>query len=369
MHGASTVFDSSVRGSKQVAARPAPSRGSEAPGQGGRRRQLRKVGIEMTTSNSDMTVFALAGGGNLGAVQVGMLYALVEAGITPDAIVGTSIGAMNGAYLANHVDLDGIEQLADMWASVKRHDLFPMSMRGVAKGLVGRRAYLFDSFALRTLISRAHLGFSNLEDAPIPLHVVATDLATGDVVVLSEGSTTDALLASGAIPGVFPPVEIDGRLLVDGGVVANVPVLEAESLGASRIFVLPTLPDVIETMPSNAPAMMQRAMVLASRPAQRAALEEVGSRTDVHVLPAPSSAGHLSIFDFGSTRDLVDEAYEMSVAWLKDPSESLGARAAFRSGATPEQRPDSPLDASAGRRDTWSRPEIWEPSQPGRVVA
>ncbi|HUC38066.1 MAG TPA: patatin-like phospholipase family protein [Acidimicrobiales bacterium] len=269
----------------------------------------------METSGTG-TVFALAGGGNLGAAQVGMLYALLEAGIRPDAIVGTSIGALNGAYLAGHADLDGVEELAELWASVRRQDVFPLSMRHVLRGLVGHRNFLFESLGLRSLIARAQLGYSKLEDAPIRFCAVATDLASGEVAVLTHGNATEALLASAAIPSLFPPVEIEGRLLVDGGVVANVPILEADSLGPSAIYVLPTLPDDISSVPANAPAMMQRSMALAARPAARAAMAQVASHTEVRVLPAPSSAGHLSIFDFGATRQLVDEAYVLTTSWL-----------------------------------------------------
>lgn len=267
-------------------------------------------------SASGGTVFALAGGGNLGASQVGMLYALLEAGITPDAVVGTSVGALNGAFLVGHCDLEGVEELADLWASLRRRDVFPISVRDIARGIVGRRNHLFEPIALRTVIARANLGFSKLEDAVIPLQVVATDLATGEVAVLSKGSVADALLASSAIPGLYPPVEIGDRMLVDGGLVANVPVREAEALGASSIFVLPTVPKDIEAMPSNAPAMMQRAMLLAARPAARASLVDVASRTTVKVLPAPESAGQLSIFDFHSTSRLIDEGYELARTWL-----------------------------------------------------
>jgi NTE family protein len=262
------------------------------------------------------TVFALAGGGNLGAVQVGMLYALLEAGIRPDAIVGTSVGALNGAFLAGHADLAGMEELADLWASVRRQDVFPMTVGGLTRGLFGRRNFLFESLGLRSLILRSRLGFDELEEAPIPLHMVATDLLTGAPVVLSRGSATEALMASAAIPGIFPPVDVDGRPLCDGGVVSNVPVLEADALEPSTIYVLPTLPEEIPLPSSNALVMMQRAMILASLPSQRQRLELVGARRAVRVLPVPDVASQISIFDFKSTARLIDEAYDMTVEWL-----------------------------------------------------
>lgn len=312
-----------------------------------------------TSSESGGTAFVLGGGGNLGAVQVGMLYALLEAGIRPDLIVGTSIGALNGAYLAGHADLDGVENLAELWAAVRRPDVFPMSMRSVARGLIGHRNFLFESYGLRSVINRAQLGFSHIEDAPIPLHAIATDLSTGEAVVLSKGLTTEVLLASAAIPGLFPPVEIDGRLFVDGGVVANVPILEAEALGASTIYVLPTLSDDIRSVPTNAPAMMQRSMFLASRPAARASFAAVSSRAELHVLPAPASAESLSIFDFGATRELVNEAYELAGAWLVT---GLGTGQRFE----PSQRISGRNIVEGDDRNV---NEPWAEPVPGRVVA
>ena len=271
------------------------------------------------------TVFALSGGGNLGAVQVGMLRALFESGIRPDAVVGTSIGALNGAFLAGHNDLDGVTELSELWGSVRRPDVFPVSVRSVVRGVLGRQQFLFDSVAMRDLLVRAHFGFARLEDAPTPLHVVATDLESGDPVVLSTGDTIRALLASSAIPGVFPSVEIDGRTLVDGGVVANTPITQAEEFDPAVVYVLPTAPDQLAHTPSNAIAMMQRAMALASHPAEHRALVEVSSRRTVHVLPVPETTTHLSIFDFGATRRLIDESYELVMAWLERGTDAPGA--------------------------------------------
>jgi predicted acylesterase/phospholipase RssA len=161
------------------------------------------------------TVFVLSGGGNLGAVQVGMLYALLEAGIKPDAIFGSSIGALNGAFLASHADLAGMEELAELWVSVHRREVFPMSVAALLRGVFGHQQFLFESLGLRSLLLRASFGFERIEDAPIMLRVMATDLSTGEAVVLDSGETIKALLASSAIPGVFPPVEIDDRILID----------------------------------------------------------------------------------------------------------------------------------------------------------
>jgi NTE family protein len=265
------------------------------------------------------TVFVLSGGGNLGAVQVGMLYALLEAGIKPDAIFGSSIGALNGAFLASHADLAGMEELAELWVSVHRREVFPMSVAALLRGVFGHQQFLFESLGLRSLLLRASFGFERIEDAPIMLRVMATDLSTGEAVVLDSGETIKALLASSAIPGVFPPVEIDDRILIDGGVVANTPIAQAEQLEPSTIYVLPTTPAHVARAPANAILMMQRAMALAVQPAEQRALAEAAARRKVHVLPVPADADRLSIFDFRATRRLIDASYDLTTSWLEAP--------------------------------------------------
>jgi NTE family protein len=271
------------------------------------------------------TVFALAGGGNLGAIQVGMIRALLESEIRPDALVGVSVGALNGAFLAGHADVNGADELAELWCSVRRRDVFPMSVGSLVPGIFGRRPFLFESVGLASILRRAHLGYSLLEDAPMPLRVVATDLATAEAVVLSKGGLTDALLASSAIPGVFRPVELNGRLLIDGGVAASIPVAQADALGSRTIYVLPTIPEIAPPLRSNALVMLQRGVAMAARPTWRAALERVASHAAVHVLPVPPMAGRISIFDFKETRRLIHEAYAMAVDWLEQDQRAYHA--------------------------------------------
>jgi NTE family protein len=261
------------------------------------------------------TAFVLGGGGNLGAVQVGMLYALVEAGIRPDIVVGTSIGALNGAYLAGHFDVEGIKRLGKIWSAVRRPDVFPVNVGGLVRGLVGRRDHLFEELHLSALIKRAEIGFVRLEDAPIPVHVVATDLLNGDPVVLSSGDTVEALLASAAIPGVFTPVTVGGRVLVDGGLVANLPVTQAVDLGATRLFVLPTMSDTITSVPRTAVEMMQRSMTIATSAPIRRALAHAAENAEIHLAPVPT-IGMPSMFDFGETSALIESAYLGAASWL-----------------------------------------------------
>src|SRR4051812_5680621 len=177
------------------------------------------------------TAFVLSGGASLGAVQVGMLLALAEEDVRPDLIVGTSVGAVNGAWIAANPDREGIASLAELWRSLTRAGVFPTRLLTGLLGFLGRQGNLVPDSALRHLIDE-HLRFRRLEDAPIPFHLVATDVLSGEDVRLSRGDGFDAILASAAIPAVFPLVHIDGRDLIDGGVVNNTRISHAVALGA-----------------------------------------------------------------------------------------------------------------------------------------
>jgi len=160
-----------------------------------------------------MNAFVLTGGGSLGAVHVGMLEALYERDIAPDLIIGTSVGSINGTYIASRPQTtETARSLGVVWRGLRRSHVFSMGFAVGLLGFVGRRNHLIPNRALRRLL-KTEAQFADLADAPIPLHVVATDAGAGEEVSLSRGSTVDAALASAAIPGVFPPVELDGRLL------------------------------------------------------------------------------------------------------------------------------------------------------------
>ena len=189
---------------------------------------------------SQRTAFVLSGGGSLGAVQVGMLQALHDHGIVADLLVGTSAGALNAAYLAGHgLSDESLRGLGDNWRSVRRNSLFPADPVRHTLALFGRQQSLFSNRGLRKLIAQ-NLTFSQIQDAPIPLRVITTDLLSGQEVVLSTGDAFDAILASTAIPGLLPPVPWNEMALVDGGLADNAAISVAVEAGADRVFVLPT---------------------------------------------------------------------------------------------------------------------------------
>jgi NTE family protein len=154
------------------------------------------------------TAFLLAGGGSLGAVQVGMLTELLRAGVKPDFVIGSSVGALNAGFFAGGPSPEGVSRLGAIWRSLRRNDVFPVTLGDAVRWIRSPNA-IFDPGRLRRLIEH-NLPYAKLEDAAIPVHVVATNLG-GVQVLLSSGSAVDAILASAAIPVVFPSVQIGDR--------------------------------------------------------------------------------------------------------------------------------------------------------------
>lgn len=266
------------------------------------------------SQDQGQVAFVLAGGASHAAVQVGMLKALSDAGIRPDLVVGTSAGAVNAVAYAADPTPGGISRLTEGWRRARRSQVFPLWSPSLVLGAIGRRDHILTNRGLATLI-RDFVHVEHLEASIIPAHVVTTDLLRGDPVVLSEGPVVPALLASTAIPGVFPPVDIGGRLLVDGAIASDPPTLEAESLGASTIYVLPTFGAGPEARPE--------------RSALRVGLSAIGQRfghsgtttmvapkhSVVHVMPVPPTAA-ISPYDFSQSARLIDQAAALTHDWL-----------------------------------------------------
>jgi len=183
----------------------------------------------MRRSDKPEVAFVLSGGASLGAIQVGMLHALYERGIVPDVIVGTSAGAMNGAFIASRPQtVETAEALAAVWRDLRRAQVFPLNPLTGLLGFLGASDHLVPASGLRKLIAR-HVQHEALDEMPIPLHVVAVDVISGEELRLSNGPVVDAVLASAAIPGVVAPVRRGDRTLMDGGVANNTPISHASS--------------------------------------------------------------------------------------------------------------------------------------------
>jgi len=268
-------------------------------------------------AQDEKTAFVLAGGGSLGAVEVGMLRALVEAEVRPDLVVGSSVGAINAAYFAGAPDRAGVDRLAAIWSRIRRGDVFPMGAGQGLMALLGRRSSLLSSRPLRDLL-RAQLPCGRLEETVIPCHVVATDLLRGDEVVLSRGPTVPAILASAAIPGVFPPVELDGRHLADGGIASNTPIAAAVALGATRVVVLPPgFSCRTPAPPRSALGVSLQALNLLIARQLVVDVEHFRGRVALRVVP-PLCPLARSAYDFSGSRVLIERATASTRAWLAE---------------------------------------------------
>jgi NTE family protein len=183
------------------------------------------------------SAFVLAGGGSRGAVQVGMLAELVARGVRADRVFGASVGAINGGAYAGDPTPEGIERMTEIWKEVRGTDIFPRSVLDGPWAFLQKRASVHSNSGVRAIIE-AGIDFENLQDSIIPFEVVTTSLTDGRERWIAHGNAVEAILASAAIPSIFPPVIIDGDVLVDGGVVNNVPISRAIAAGCTRIYVL-----------------------------------------------------------------------------------------------------------------------------------
>jgi NTE family protein len=255
-------------------------------------------------------------------MQVGMLQALFEAGIRPDLLVGTSAGAVNAAWIAGRPDRDGVDELKRIWLGLRRQDIFPLSPWAGACGLLGRTNHVISNAGLRSLLER-NLPYGRLEDTAIPVHVVATDLKTGQAVILSSGPAIPALLASTAIPGVFPPVSIGRRELIDGGVAGMSPIAAAVAQGATQVYVLPVGHPWLRQERANAIGMALQA--LARVVESRLNVEVAAHRhaADIRVLPTIDGPA-VSPADFSRTPELISRSYRVTRRYLSKAQELKG---------------------------------------------
>jgi NTE family protein len=275
-----------------------------------------RLGLSRFLRGGRPVAFVLSGGGSLGAIQVGMLKALFEAGIRPDMLIGTSVGAVNAAWAAGCPNSEGIDRLAGIWKGLRRDDVFPLGWRAAA-GLLGRANHLISNSGLRNVLER-NLVYERLEHAQIPVHVVTTELKGGRAVTISSGPAVPALLASCAIPGVFPPVTIGRRELVDGGVANHTPIEAAVELGARRIYVLPIGYPWLHEQPTNALGMALQA--LARLVDQRLESEIAAFRdlAEIVVVPALHPLA-VSPADFSHTGELIERGYQSARRLLTPP--------------------------------------------------
>lgn len=268
----------------------------------------------MANGIQSKTAFIFAGGGSFGAIQVGMLHALAAHGINADMVFGSSVGALNSAYYAGNPTLEGIRQLEAIWQSLRRRDVFQVTWR-TALGFLRRRDFLATSDGLRQLVDR-HLPYRNLEEAKIPVHIIATDILSAETVVLSKGPAADAIIASAALPPAFPPVHLKDLYLADGAITSNTPVKIAVARGAQRLIILPTgYACALQEPPRGAVATALHALTLLIA---RQLIEEVEGLDPAieYFIAPPLCPLKGSPYDFSQTTELITRARDSTAAWL-----------------------------------------------------
>jgi NTE family protein len=273
------------------------------------------------------TAFVLGGGGLLGAHEVGMLRALAEAGIRPDLVVGTSIGALNGAFVA--ADPEGAaRRLTDLWRGESLRVVFSETVMGRAVTLVRSGTHLHAIDPLRKLLADK-LPAEDFTDLKLPFHCVAASIEDATAHWFDSGPVVPAVMASCAVPGLLPPVEIDGRHYFDGGLIDSIPVGRAVALGASTVYVLQV--GRIES-PLSVPTRPWEVGLVAFEIARRHRFhEEMSSlppNVAVHVLPTGGERLPPGVRQFryrGKNRvsSSIDRSYEAAADYL---AQNAGSR-------------------------------------------
>jgi NTE family protein len=274
------------------------------------------VEVEMSIADLPRPVgYVLGGGGSLGAVQVGMLQALSEHDVPPDLVAGTSVGSLNGAVLALEPK-SAANRLSHLWARMTRDRVFPGGLLAQARTLQHTRTHLFPSSGLTTVIIDFIGADLTFADLALPFAAVTTDIATARPHVLRDGLLLPALLASTAIPGIFPPTELGSLRLYDGGLVANVPMRQAVAMGARSLVVLDcNFPGNIPEVTGSIAEVLFYTVMVTMR--SQAVLEAPLVAIDVPVVYLHGPEPHrISPLDFRQTGTLIEAAYEAARTFL-----------------------------------------------------
>jgi NTE family protein len=274
------------------------------------------------------TAFVLGGGGLLGAAEVGMLNALVDAGVTPDLVLGSSVGALNGAAIASAPNRDTVKRLTELWKALGTDGVFSSSLFGQLKTLVSSRTHLHTNDRLRELVEEQSPG-QQIEDLAVPFQCVAVSIESARARWFDRGPVSDAVLASCAVPGLLPPVLIDGEHYLDGGLVDSLPLGRAIALGAKTIYVLHV--GRIER-PLAVPRWPWEVGLVAFEVARRSRfmddLSNVPDGVTVHVLPSGDEGTPLATLryrDSSSVAIRIDRARDATAIYLDKAAKAAKA--------------------------------------------
>jgi NTE family protein len=254
----------------------------------------------------EITALVLGGGGTRGAVQIGMLQVLAEYGFVPDRIYGSSVGAVNGVAFAGDPTRRGVERMTDIWVGLTRDAVYPQGRLHGPWLYLQQRDSVYPNSGLRKIVVEG-INFERLEDAVVPVEVVATSLTDGQERWFTYGSAVEAVLASSAVPAIFPPVEIDGELYIDGGVVNNVPLRRAIDAGATRIVVLLCTPPAhTPVLPKRPVEAMLNALMIAIHARFVRDLAQLPPGVEVIVCSGQDASGR-DFDDFSTTETLISQ--------------------------------------------------------------
>ncbi len=291
-----------------------------------------------------VTALVLAGGGTRGAIQIGMLQVLTEHGFVPDRIYGSSVGAVNGVAFAGDPTRDGVERMTEIWLGLTRDTVYPQGRLHGPWLYLQQRDSVYPNTGLRKIIADG-IDFERLEDAVIPIEVVATSMTDGRERWFTYGSTVDAVLASSAVPAIFPPVEIDGERFIDGGVVNNVPVRRAIDAGATRIVVLLCTPPIYTPVVSKRPVeAMLNALLISIHARFARDMSELPSGVEV-IVCSGTLDGARDFDDFSTTESLIAQGREEASEVVR--RYGLGRPGALTEDSAPV-RSESPPRSSDG---------------------
>lgn len=250
------------------------------------------------TIERQRTALVLGGGGTLGALQVGFIERILAIGIPIDFVVGTSVGALNAAYVAFH-ETHEHDCLRDIWLDRAGSRLFHRSPFRMARQLWRSRMSLYDGAAVVDVL-RQHLEADDFGAARIPLHVTATNLCDGRRYILNGGSILRALRASTAVPGLLPPVQIDGEWFADGAISAALDIDAAIELGATHVIAIDLRPEPQHRCPSSIVDVLARSWEIVTEQRAVCATEHRDhAATIVHIRPGVAPASRWSFDEVG----------------------------------------------------------------------
>lgn len=256
----------------------------------------------------ERTALVLGGGGNLGASEVGFVRRIAELGIPLHLVVGTSVGALNAAHVVFHED-PGHDCLREIWAGLAERRLFHRGIHRIALNLLRTRMSLYDHSFVRELLAE-HMPSDDFAAARIPLYITATNLNTGERRIFDRGSVLEAVLASTAIPALFPPVRIGDDLYVDGGVSAPTDIEAAVELGATTVIAIDLGGGPVRRTPGHLVDVLLRSLEIMSEHRSACAVEHAGHQAKVvHIRPGLATSGAAG---FSDAVALVEQSYDMA---------------------------------------------------------